>query len=225
MNLPNKLTMLRIIMIPVFVFLVLAKFIPGNMYIALGVFILASLTDLLDGKIARKYNLVTNFGKFMDPLADKLLVITALLCLLVVDGGSRIFGRAYQNVALLAIIIIVAREFIISGFRLVACDAGIVLAASMWGKVKTATTMVSICLMIVVDEIAAVFPDIKVISIVIFAIAVTLTVVSLVDYLVKNFNVISDMSVGKKEKKKKAEVTETEAEESKPEESTEAPLN
>jgi len=225
MNLPNKLTMLRIIMIPVFVFLVLAKFIPGNMYIALGVFILASLTDLLDGKIARKCNLVTNFGKFMDPLADKLLVITALLCLLVVDGGSRIFGCAYQNVALLAIIIIVAREFIISGFRLVACDAGIVLAASMWGKVKTATTMVSICLMIVVDEIAAVFPDIKVISFVIFAIAVTLTVVSLVDYLVKNINVISDMSVGKKEKKKKAEVTETEAEESKPEESTEAPLN
>lgn len=212
MNLPNKLTMLRIIMIPVFVFLVLAKFIPGNMYIALGVFIVASLTDLLDGKIARKYNLVTNFGKFMDPLADKLLVITALLCLLVIDKGSRMFGVNYQTVSLIAIIIIVAREFIISGFRLVACDAGIVLAASMWGKVKTATTMVSICLMIVVDEIAVLFPDIKVISIVIFSIAVTLTVVSLVDYLVKNINVISDMSVGKKEKKAKKE-KESEAEE------------
>lgn len=204
MNLPNKLTVLRVVLIPVFVFLLLAKFIPGNTYYALGVFVIASLTDMLDGKIARKRNLVTNFGKFMDPLADKLLVITALLCLLVVDGGSRIFGTGvYQKVALIAIIIIVAREFIISGFRLVACDNGIVLAASMWGKAKTATTMVSICLMIVVDEIAQIFPDIKVISIVIFSIAVTLTVVSLVDYLVKNIGVIADMSGNKKKESEK----------------------
>lgn len=197
MNLPNKLTMLRIILVPVFVFFMLASFVPYSKFIALAVFIIASLTDLLDGKIARKRGLVTNFGKFMDPLADKLLVITALLCLLVVDNGSRICS--IQMLGLIAIIIIVAREFIISGFRLVACDAGLVLAASMWGKAKTATTMVSICIMIVINEIAAI-PGLEVIapeiSAVIFWIAVTLTVVSLVDYLAKNFNVIADMNKG-----------------------------
>ncbi|MBP5151775.1 MAG: CDP-diacylglycerol--glycerol-3-phosphate 3-phosphatidyltransferase [Lachnospiraceae bacterium] len=192
MNLPNKLTMLRVIMIPVFVFFILAGFVPYNNYIALAVFILASLTDLLDGKIARKRNLVTNFGKFMDPLADKLLVVSALLCLLVVDGGTRICGS--QTLSLIAIIIIVAREFIISGFRLVASDAGLVIAASMWGKFKTATTMVSICIMIVVNDLAKVIPFIKEVSLVIFWIAVTLTIVSLVDYLVKNIHVITDLN-------------------------------
>ncbi len=196
MNLPNKLTMLRVIMIPVFVFFLLAGFIPYNSYIALGVFILASLTDLLDGKIARKYGLVTNFGKFMDPLADKLLVITALLCLLVVDGGTRICDS--QIVALIAILVIVAREFIISGFRLVASDAGLVIAASMWGKFKTATTMVAICFMIVVKDLAVIIPFIKEVTLVLFWVAVTLTVVSLVDYLAKNIHVIKDIGGSKK---------------------------
>ena len=132
MNLPNKLTILRMIMIPFFVFFILARFIPYNNYIALGIFALASITDMLDGKIARKRNLVTNFGKFMDPLADKLLVVTALLCLLIVDGGQRMCSN--QIVALIAVLIVVAREFVISGFRLVASDNGVVIAAFMWGK-------------------------------------------------------------------------------------------
>lgn len=193
MNLPNKLTVLRVIFIPFFVFFLLADFISFHTYVALVIFILASLTDMLDGKIARKYNLVTNFGKFMDPLADKLLVVSALLCLLVVDGGERMGGN--QILSLIAVIVIVAREFIISGFRLVASDAGLVIAASIWGKFKTATTMVSICLMLVVKEL----PFLDKVSLVIFWIAVTLTIVSLVDYLMKNKSVMADAFGKKKE--------------------------
>lgn len=193
MNLPNKLTMLRIFMIPIFVFCLLANFIPYHSYIALGVFILASLTDLLDGKIARKKNLVTNFGKFMDPLADKLLVVSALLCLLVVDNGSRMCSN--QIIGLIAVLIIVGREFIISGFRLVASDAGIVIAASMWGKFKTATTMVAICFMLVVKEL----PILKDVTMILFWVAVTLTIVSLTDYLIKNKAVMADAFSKKKE--------------------------
>lgn len=193
MNLPNKLTMLRIFMIPIFVFCLLANFIPYHSYIALGVFIVASLTDLLDGKIARKKNLVTNFGKFMDPLADKLLVVSALLCLLVVDDGSRMCSN--QIIGLIAVLIIVGREFIISGFRLVASDAGIVIAASMWGKFKTATTMVAICFMLVVKEL----PILKDVTMILFWVAVTLTIVSLTDYLIKNKAVMADAFSKKKE--------------------------
>jgi len=186
MNLPNKLTMLRVILIPVFIVFFLIDTIPYHTFIALGIFIIASLTDLLDGKIARKHNLVTNFGKFMDPLADKLLVVSALLCLLVVDNGTRMCSN--QMLALLGVLVIVAREFVISGFRLVASDAGIVIAASMWGKVKTATTMVAICFMLVVKEL----PFLKEVTMVLFWIAVTLTVVSLVDYIIKNKDVMGD---------------------------------
>ena len=188
MNLPNKLTILRMIMIPFFVFFILAGFVPYNNYIALAIFALASLTDMLDGKIARKRNLVTNFGKFMDPLADKLLVVTALLCLLIVDGGTRMCSN--QVVALIAVVIVVAREFVISGFRLVASDNGVVIAASMWGKFKTATTMVAICLMIVVNELSEFAPFIKELTMILFWVAITLTVVSLVDYVVKNWTVM-----------------------------------
>ena len=194
MNLPNKLTMLRIIMIPFFIFFLLAGFVPYNNYIALGIFVVASLTDMLDGKIARKKNLVTNFGKFMDPLADKLLVTSALMCLMIVDGGSRMCSNPV--LALVAVLIIVAREFIISGFRLVASDAGLVIAASMWGKFKTATTMIAICFMLIVKE----FPILDKITSVLFWVAVTLTIVSLVDYLAKNASVLSDAGVFKKKK-------------------------
>ena len=134
MNLPNKLTMFRIILIPFFVFFLLTDFVPFSDYIALGIFALASFTDLLDGKIARKYNLITNFGKFMDPIADKLLVCAALI--------------AFVELKLLPswiVIVLIAREFIVSGFRLVASDAGIVLAAGWGGKFKTATQMVLCC--------------------------------------------------------------------------------
>jgi len=192
MNLPNKLTVLRVILIPVFVFFLLANFIKYNAYIALGIFIVASLTDFLDGAIARKKNLVTNFGKFMDPLADKLLVVSALMCLLIIDGGERMCVS--QTLGLIAVLVIVAREFIISGFRLVASDAGIVIAASMWGKFKTATTMIAICLMIVVKEL----PFLKDVTMVLFWVAVTLTIVSLVDYIVKNIHVLSDAFTKKK---------------------------
>lgn len=186
MNLPNKLTTLRIILVPFFVFFCISSWIPFNFYIALAIFIIASLTDMLDGKIARKRNLVTNFGKFMDPLADKLLVISALICLLVVEEGSRICPN--QMVAMIAILVIVAREFVISGFRLVASDAGRVIAASKWGKYKTATTMVAICFMLVVKEL----PFLSIVAQVLFWISVALTVISLVDYIVKNIDVMRD---------------------------------
>ena len=139
MNLPNKLTTLRVFMIPFFVFFLLYQGGENTTFrmISLVLFIVASLTDLLDGKIARKYNLVTNFGKFMDPLADKLLVCSALICL--IELGQL---PAWM------VIIIISREFIISGFRLVASDNGVVIAASYWGKFKTTFQMVAVVLLI-----------------------------------------------------------------------------
>lgn len=175
MNLPNKLTILRVIMIPFFIVFLLIPITPYDKWIALAIFILASLTDLLDGKIARKYNLVTNFGKFMDPLADKLLVCSALICLIELD-----------KIPAWMVIVIIAREFIISGFRLVASDNGVVIAASYWGKFKTTFQMIAVCLLIA--DIAA----IGVITQIILWIAVILTVVSLVDYLVKNKDVMKE---------------------------------
>ena len=142
---------------------------------ALIVFVAASLTDLMDGKIARKYNLVTNFGKFMDPLADKLLVAAALICF--VDMG---------RIASWIVLIIISREFIISGFRLVAAESGIVIAAGWWGKVKTAVTMVTIIFMIPDFGGEAVF---WIEQILIYA-SLILTVVSLMDYIIKNKKVI-----------------------------------
>ena len=137
MNLPNKLTMFRVILIPFFIVFLLIPITPYDKWIALAIFVIASLTDLLDGKIARKYNLVTNFGKFMDPLADKLLVCSALICLIELD-----------KIPSWMVIIIIAREFIISGFRLVASDNGVVIAASYFGKFKTTFQMLAVCLMI-----------------------------------------------------------------------------
>ncbi len=176
MNLPNKLTVLRVILIPFFVAAVL--FDEGDSqifrYLAASIFIVASLTDMLDGKIARKYNLVTNFGKFMDPLADKLLVCAALICL--VELGQL---PAWM------VIVIVSREFIISGFRLVAAEQGIVIAASYWGKFKTTFQMIAIILMIV---------DLRVLNPATWLctwIALILTVVSLVDYIQKNHKVLT----------------------------------
>ena len=164
------------IMIVPFVFFMLTN-AAGDMskWIALALFVIASLTDLLDGKIARKYNLVTNFGKFMDPLADKLLVCAAMICL--VEMGK---------IPSWVVIIIISREFIISGFRLIASDNGVVIAASYWGKFKTVFQMVMIILMIA--DIAA----ISVVTQVVMWIALILTVVSLVDYLKKNWHVMGE---------------------------------
>jgi len=176
MNLPNKLTVLRVIMIP---FFVAALLYDGganqNMrYVAAALFIIASLTDMLDGKIARKYNLVTNFGKFMDPLADKLLVCSALICMI-----------ELRELPAWMVIIIISREFIISGFRLVAADNGIVIAASYWGKFKTTFQMIAVILMIFN------IPALKTVTFIMLAAAVVLTIVSLVDYVAKNVEVLT----------------------------------
>ena len=178
MNLPNKLTVLRVIMIPFFVVFMLTD-LGGTYsnYIALVIFCVASLTDMLDGKIARKYNLVTNFGKFMDPLADKLLVCSAMICL--IPSGK-------LDAAI--VIVIIAREFIISGFRLVASDKGVVIAASYWGKFKTNFQMFAIILLIADFGGPVAF----VIEQILVYIALILTIVSLVDYLAKNIDVLKE---------------------------------
>lgn len=177
MNLPNKLTTLRVIMIP---FFVAALLYDGganqNMrYVAAALFIIASLTDMLDGKIARKYNLVTNFGKFMDPLADKLLVCSALICMIELN-----------ELPAWMVIIIISREFIISGFRLVASDNGVVIAASYWGKFKTTFQMIGVVLLIFN------IPALSTLTTIIVWIALALTVISLVDYIVKNVGVLTE---------------------------------
>lgn len=199
MNLPNKLTMLRVIMIPFFVFFLLTDCVKGSTWIALGLFCAASFTDFLDGQIARRCNLVTNFGKFMDPLADKLLVCSALIC--------------YVEMGLLPswfVIVIIAREFIISGFRLIASDNGVVIAASWWGKFKTVFQMFMIIFIMVVTGIGKTIvwkngllytlcgcekcisnPYAIIANILCWA-AFILTIVSLIDYLVKNKDVMKD---------------------------------
>jgi CDP-diacylglycerol--glycerol-3-phosphate 3-phosphatidyltransferase len=178
MNLPNKLTIFRVLLIPFFVVVLLIN--PDNSinrYIADAIFIIASLTDMLDGKIARKYNLVTDFGKFMDPLADKLLVCSALICLI-----------ETRQVPAWVVIIIIAREFVISGFRLVASDNGIVIAASYWGKFKTVFQMFMIIVVVAnVDHIVA-----YTLGQILMYIALVLTVVSLIDYLYKNKDVLKE---------------------------------
>ncbi|HIU01881.1 MAG TPA: CDP-diacylglycerol--glycerol-3-phosphate 3-phosphatidyltransferase [Candidatus Onthocola gallistercoris] len=171
MNLPNKLTVLRVILIPFFVVCLLNGFVwPATIF-----FILASLTDMLDGKIARKYHLVTNFGKFMDPLADKLLVAAALICFVEL-------GRMPAWIVL----IIISREFFISGFRLVAAEGGVVIAAGYWGKLKTAVTMVTIIFML---------PDfggtaVHIIEQILIYLSLALTIISMIDYVVKNKSVL-----------------------------------
>ena len=177
MNLPNKLTILRVLMIPFFVLFMLWDITgAADKWIAAAIFIVASLTDMLDGKIARKYNLVTNFGKFMDPLADKLLVSAAMICLVEM-------GRLPAWI----VIVIISREFIISGFRLIASDNGVVIAASYWGKFKTVFQMAMI--IVLIFDFGGFF---GIIEMVLIWISLILTVVSLVDYIVKNVGVLKD---------------------------------
>ena len=173
MNLPNKLTTLRIILVPVFI---IVYMMLGSGFAAVSIFIIASVTDFLDGHLARKHNLVTNYGKIMDPLADKLLVCSALIILIQL-------GRIPAWVVL----IIIAREFIISGFRLVASDNGVVIAASYWGKFKTTFQMIMVCLML------ANFAFLQIVTDIVMWISLVLTVVSLVDYLWKNKSVMNDV--------------------------------
>ena len=178
MNLPNRLTLFRVILIPFFVFFLLSPYFTGyGNYIAVAVFIVASITDFLDGHIARKRNLVTNFGKFMDPLADKLLVCSALICLIELD-----------RLPAWIVIIIIAREFIISGFRLIASDNGVVIAASYWGKFKTTFQM----LMVIVLILDIPHPVFYWLGMILTYVSLALTVISLIDYIVKNKNVLQD---------------------------------
>ena len=180
MNLPNKLTVLRMILIvPFVVAMLMGRGEGASKWVALAIFIIASLTDMLDGQIARRQNLITDFGKFMDPLADKLLVCSALICL--VD---------LKRLPTWICIIIIAREFIISGFRLVASDNGIVIAASWWGKTKTVSQMIMVILLIVNFASGPLF----VLTVIVKYAALVLTIISLCDYIYKNKQVLSMQS-------------------------------
>ena len=177
MNLPNRLTLLRVIMIPFFVVFLLWDGGETALfrYISAAIFIVASLTDMLDGKIARKYNLVTNFGKFMDPLADKLLVCSALICLIQLG-----------QLPAWIVIVIISREFIISGFRLIDSDNGVVIAASYWGKFKTTFQMIAVILLIFDFQVLRPLASACV------WIALALTIISLVDYIWKNRRILTE---------------------------------
>ena len=181
MNVPNRLTILRVIMIPVFILFMLWQTFPYSDYIAAGGFLLACVTDFFDGYIARKYNQVTTFGKFMDPLADKILVCSALICFL---------AEADSPMPVWVVIVIIGREFIISGFRLVAAEKGVVIAASYWAKVKTTVQMI-MAIVLIFDFRHPLFALLE--QILIYA-ALVLTVISLVDYIYKNRTVLSDVS-------------------------------
>lgn len=182
MNVPNRLTILRVCMIPLFIIAMLWERPPYSDYIAGGIFIAACITDFFDGYIARKYNWITNFGKFMDPLADKLLVCAALICFVAIKNCP---------MPVWIVIIIISREFIISGFRLVAAEKNIVISASKWGKVKTATQMI-MSILLIFNFTHPVFRWIE--WIFIYA-ALVFTVISLIDYIVKNKEVMKDEKV------------------------------
>lgn len=175
MNLANKLTLLRVVMIPVFLLVLFLGPEPMNRYLAVVIFIVASLTDMLDGKIARKYNLVSNFGKFMDPLADKLLVMSALVSMV-----------ALEDLAAWVVIVILAREFTITGFRTLAMEANIVMAASWWGKVKTTVQMI----MIPVVLLNLPFAMMPMVETVLVWLSVFFTIFSGADYIIKNKQVL-----------------------------------
>ena len=176
MNTPNKLTIARMILVPFFVLFTLTGWGgDANRYICLAIFVIASVTDWFDGHLARKNNLVTNFGKFMDPLADKLLVCSALICMIELD-----------RLPAWIVIIFIAREFIFSGFRLIAAENGVVIAANYWGKFKTASQMVMIILLIL--DFDGIF---RTLTSVFVWLSLALTVISLLTYVVQNKNVIS----------------------------------
>lgn len=192
MNLPNKITVLRMIMVPFFVcFLLLTPTIEWFKWIAFVLFVIASITDWVDGSIARKYNLVTNFGKFMDPLADKLLV-----------GAAMIGLTGLGIIPAWITILLISREFVISGFRLIAVEKGVVIAAGIWGKMKTVVQMIMICVLLVVmndsyfglsgSGFQMVITILKVVGQILIWASVILTIISLLDYLWANKAVLKD---------------------------------
>ncbi len=176
MNTPNKLTVARMIIVPfLVVFLLTGWGGDANRYISLALFVVASVTDWFDGYLARKNNLVTNFGKFMDPLADKLLVCSAMICMIELKRLPAWF-----------VIIIIGREFIISGFRLIAAENGIVIAANYWGKFKTASQMIMIILLIL--HFDGIFVTLEQLFI---WLSLALTIISLITYIWQNKSVLS----------------------------------
>lgn len=170
MNLPNKLTVLRVIMIPFFMAALLIEKLPFNIFIALAFFAIASITDWFDGKIARKYNLVTTFGKFLDPLADKMLVMSALCCFTALDW-----------IDVVAVVIILAREFMVSALRLVTAGDGVVVAAGIWGKLKTAFTMIALVAIMALEGFGV---HNMIINEILIWISTALTIISGLKYLV-----------------------------------------
>ena len=179
LNLANRITLVRVILVPIFMAVLLIKEIPYNNYIALGIFAIASITDKIDGYVARSMNQITNFGKFMDPIADKLLVVSALLCL--------VENHSIQSWVAM---IIISREFIVSGIRLVAAAEGIVIAAGKLGKLKTVFQMVAIIAILLNNFPFTYLGGVPVDKILLF-IAVILTVVSGVEYIIKNKHVLN----------------------------------
>ncbi len=189
MNLPNKLTILRIIMIPIFVALFFLSVIPYNFLIACAVFCIAAFTDFLDGYIARKQNLVTNLGKFLDPIADKILVSTALIIMLVPVGTFAILPW-YASIA---VAIILARELMVSGFRIIAASKGKVLAADKSGKIKTFLQDIAIIVLLAGASLnPGLYSVTNIIGLVVLGVATILTIVSGIEYLVKNRQVLQD---------------------------------
>ena len=188
MNLPNKLTILRILMIPAFVALYYIAAIPYHFAIAAAVFALAAFTDFLDGYIARKYNIVTDLGKFLDPIADKVLVASALIIMLVPVGGVALL----PDYAGIAVTIILARELVVSGFRMVAASKGMVIAADKSGKIKTFVTDIAIVVLLVAAEFTGLYGLANIVGLVLLGIATLLTIISGTECIVKNRAVLKD---------------------------------
>lgn len=196
MNLPNKLTLARMIMIPLFIAMFYIEF-AGHYFVALAVFAIASFTDMLDGKIARKYNLVTNLGKFLDPIADKVLVSSALIVILTVPFYFTAYLGGWAIIAGgCCVVVIFARELIVSGFRMVAADAGIVIAADKIGKFKTVAQDISIVVLLLFGGFYEFFPEaaavcaLNYVGLVMLALAALLTIISGINYIVKNIAVL-----------------------------------
>ena len=190
MNLPNKLSLSRIILIPFFIFFYLANFIPFGKIIAIVIFVVASLTDMLDGKIARKYNMVTNLGKLLDPIADKLLVISGLLLVVVDYTIPNPYG-------VIIAIIIIGRELLISAFRQIAATKNFVMAADIYGKMKTVTQVIALPLLFLlsylmynVEANQTVVLVVKIVAYTMIVIATCLTVLSGANYIIKNKDVL-----------------------------------
>ncbi len=193
MNLPNKLTLTRLILIPFFIAVFYLGFFTGHYFVALGIFTVASITDFFDGYIARKYNMITDLGKFLDPIADKVLVLSGLIVLIADPYETNVFaqigviGVIYGGVG---VSIIMAREMVVSSLRMMAAKKGIVLAAEMTGKIKTFFTDVTIIILLLAGDLLTLAPSVGVvfdyIGLICFGISVILTIVSGCSYLIKN---------------------------------------